>query len=144
MHNWTTCSASLAGAEDFKTGNTNDKIYCIEWNVLQNLNFVFAIFAILPSILIKINISQEIQIPLWRSCFHPYNAKKKNFPAQKVRRACKKFLCKSLGLDSPICILSIVWISERPSQSCRYFLLMQLRKETLRNFRLESRRFEPW
>ena len=78
-------------------------MYCIAWNVLQNLNFVFAISAILPSNLIKINISRGILIPLSRQCFHWYIGKKENFPVQKVRTACKKFPYESLWQDSPIC-----------------------------------------
>ena len=66
IHNWLTWFSSLAGEEDFKTGNKNEEINCIAWNILQNMNFVLSICSILPSILIKMNISQRIPIPLWR------------------------------------------------------------------------------
>ena len=71
------------------------RIYCIAWNVLQNLYFALAIFAILPSTLIEINISQGILIPLSRQCFHWYIAKKENFPLQKVRTGYKNFHIKA-------------------------------------------------
>ena len=88
-------SASLARREDFKTENEINEIYCILRNVFQNLKLVFAIFTILPLVLIKKNIPRNTDTSLKTAFPMVYCELKKTFQCKKRRQPVKIFHMKA-------------------------------------------------